>query len=74
MDDHAELVSEVAVLTAKQQRLEADVAEMKREVSRISAGVTDITSSIKTLKWLLGAAVPGAPAIGVGLLKLLQGG
>ena len=64
--------STIAVLVAKQERQDADMHDIKRDVRKISNSVVEMASAFKVLKWAISVAVTIGPAIGVGLAKLLQ--
>ena len=74
MDEEIQqMASDIAVLTSKQQRLEVDVLDMRSEVRRVSECIVEITSTVKTLRWILTLAVPtGLGLGGVILARLLQ--
>lgn len=69
----AELRSEVAVLSAKHQRLEEDVHEMRLDVRRATDTLVGLSATMRTLRWVVGLVIPAGVALGVALVRLFLG-
>ena len=61
------------MLAAKQQRLEDDLHEMRKDVRRAADCVIELTATMKTMRWVVSIMVPAGVAIGVALVKVFLG-